>query len=75
MDTILDSLRLNWKRYLASSLLTFTAGFLVVFVANIDSLTIDSLSNGTIVGLLFMGLRAGMKVAMEYVLSLIIIKK
>ena len=74
MDKIIESLRSNWKRYLVSMALTFLAGFLAVVLSSLDNLTIDCLTNGTLAGVIFVGVRTGLKVALEYVLSILINK-
>jgi len=74
MDKIIESLRSNWKRYLVSIALTFTAGFLAVILSSLDNLTLESLTNGTLAGVIFVAIRTGLKVALEYVLSIIITK-
>lgn len=74
METIIESLRANWKRYLISSILTFLAGFLAVILSSLDNLTLESLSNGSLAGVVFVAVRAGLKVALEYVLSIIVKK-
>ena len=74
MDKIIESLRSNWKRYLVSMALTFTAGFLAVILSSLDNLTLESLTNGTLAGVIFVAVRTGLKVALEYVLSIIITK-
>lgn len=57
------------KKYLISSLITFLAGFAVVILAEIDSLTLESLKDGSIAGLIFAGLRAGIKAVIELFLA------
>ena len=57
------------KRYILSTLITFAAGFALVVVPEIDSLTIEALSDGGLVGLLFAGVRAGIKALLEWFLA------
>jgi hypothetical protein len=57
------------KKWLISSLVTFLTGFGIVFVSQIDTITLESFKDGTLVALLFVGVRAGIKVVIEYFLS------
>ena len=60
----LDLLK-EWPRYLVSSLLTFAAGFAIIFVMEIDNLTIGSIKDGAFVGAIFAGIRGGIKLLLE----------
>lgn len=53
------------KRYLISSLVTFAAAFAMYFVTVIDTIDINSLTDGTIIALVFTGIRAGIKAILE----------
>ncbi len=55
----------NVKRYAVSISVTFLAGFAIAILPDIDSLTLDSLRNGGLVGLLFAGIRTGVKFVLE----------
>lgn len=55
----------NVKRWLLSSLIFFLTGFCLVFVMSIDSLTLESLRDGSLVGALFVAARAGVKAVIE----------
>lgn len=55
----------NWKRYLVSSLLTFIAGFCLVFVNEIDNLSLEAVKDGALIGVLFVSVRAGVKALVE----------
>lgn len=55
----------NVKRWLISSLITFTTGFLAVFVLDINSITPESFRDGSAAGLLFVAARAGVKAVIE----------
>lgn len=57
------------KRYIQSILVTFFAGFALVVVSEIDSLSIDDLSDGALIGLLFAGVRSGIKALLEWFLT------
>lgn len=49
------------KAYLKSSVITFVATFASVIIVEIDSLTVQSFQDGAVMGLLFAGIRAGVK--------------
>lgn len=55
----------HYKRYLVSIGLTFLAGFAVAVIPDIDSLTLQSFKNGGLAGLLFAGIRTGVKFVLE----------
>lgn len=55
----------HWKRYLVSSLITFAAGAAIVLYEQIDHITVASLKDGSLVGLLFVATRAGVKALLE----------
>lgn len=69
-----QTFRENWKRYAWSSLVTFLAAFLIAIAPNIDSISLVDLGNGTLVGLGFIAIRAGVKALIEYLLSVLIKK-
>lgn len=56
------------KRYLTSSLITFFTAFSLAVVPVIDSITLDNLYNGALVGVLFVGVRAGVKALLEFLI-------
>lgn len=53
------------NRYVKSSIITFLTGFCLVFVANIDNINLDSLGEGTVMGLVFLAVRGGIKAVLE----------
>ena len=53
------------NRYLVSSGLTFLTGFVFVLAEDIDSLTVASFGDGTVVGVLFAATRAGIKALLD----------
>lgn len=53
------------KKYLISSLITFITAFAIAILPHIDGLTLDTITNGSLVGLLFAGVRAGIKAILE----------
>lgn len=55
----------DWKHYAVSSLITFIAGFCFAVLPLLDKLTAESLGSGALFSLLFTGLRAGLKLAIE----------
>lgn len=57
------------KRWFLSTLVTFFAGFAITLLANIDSLTLESLKDGSVVGLFFVAVRSGVKMALELFLN------
>lgn len=56
------------KRYIISSTITFLTAFALYFVTVVDTVTIESFSNGALAGMLFVGARAGIKALLEYLL-------
>lgn len=59
----------NVKRYALSSLISFSAGFVVVILANHDSFTLASFQDGSVIGIVFLAVRAGAKLVLEGFLS------
>jgi len=57
------------KRYLVSSAVTFFSAMGLVLLANIDSITLESFKDGSLVGLGFMAVRAGVKGILELYLN------
>ena len=60
----------NAKKYLISSLITFVTTFAIAVVPHIDSLTLESVKSGALLGVLFTGARAGVKAVFEYIAAL-----
>lgn len=56
------------KRHLFSAFVTFITAFCLYFVTVIDSITMESFTDGSFVALAFVGARAGIKALMEYLL-------
>ena len=54
-----------WKRYLISSFLTFASGFSIVFIMELDHLSLNSFKDGSFVGAVFVGMRGGLKLLLE----------
>lgn len=55
----------HWKRYVISSLVSFVSGFAFAVIPSLDNLSLDGLRDGTLAGLAFVGLRAGLKALLE----------
>lgn len=64
----------TFKRYLISSLVSFLAGFCSILLVNIDNVTIDSFKDGTLVGIIFLAVRMGLKGLIEWFLATFINK-
>ena len=60
----------TFKRWAICTAVTFLGGFLVVFHAQIDTITMDSFKDGSLVGLVFVATRQGLKLAMELLITL-----
>lgn len=61
MEKIENLLKNNWKRYLISSLITFVSGFAIAVIPLLDELSMTDVQNGALVGIAFIGIRAGLK--------------
>ena len=57
------------KRYLISSTVTFSTGFCMIMVSEIDNITLESFKDGTVVGVLFTAVRFGIKGLLELVIN------
>lgn len=53
------------KEYLKSSLITFVAGFALGVLPLIDDLSLESVRNGALLGVFFVGIRLGVKMVLE----------
>ena len=67
-DSIINN-KLNMNEHFKSFLITFVVAFSVVFVSQIDTLTLATFETGAIFGVLFAALRAGVKAVLEFVIS------
>lgn len=56
----------NTQRYIRSSLITFVTGFALAIYPLLDDLTLNGLTRSVLLGLLFAGVRAGIKALIEY---------
>jgi hypothetical protein len=64
------TIKATTKRYLISSLVTFFTGVGVVLLSQWDSISLQAFKDGTIVGVVFVAVRAGFKALIEYLLSI-----
>ena len=55
----------NIKRYSISILVTFVAGFVISVIPELDSFTLESFKDGTVIGVIFAGARTGIKFVFE----------
>lgn len=53
------------EEYIKSSIITFVTAFAIAVLPHIDALTLDSLKDGAILGVVFAGVRAGIKAILE----------
>lgn len=53
------------KRYAFSSLISFLTGFSLIFTSEIDSITLDTIKDGSYVGIVFLAFRGGTKAVVE----------
>lgn len=53
------------KRYIISTAITFAAGFLVVVTPEVQTLTVEAIKEGALLGIFMAGARAGVKAAFE----------
>lgn len=61
-----EALSKHWKRYLVSSLVTFLAGFAMAVIPVLDKAPMgDTLTWGALVGMIMVGVRAGVKLVLE----------
>lgn len=54
------------KKYIFSSIVTFVTGFAIAILPLLDNLTLESLKDGAVVGVIFAGVRAGIKALIEW---------
>jgi O-antigen/teichoic acid export membrane protein len=71
MTILARELKTNWKRYAVSSVITFFTGFLIAFTPQIDSITLASFGDGSLLGIIFVAIRAGVKAAVEVIIALL----
>lgn len=59
------------KRYLISSGISFLTGFLPVILSSLDTLTMETIKDGALIGIFIAAIRAGLKTLFEYVIPVI----
>lgn len=57
------------KEHLKSGTITFITGFAFAIVPVIDSISLESIQDGTALAIVFVALRAGIKAIIEYFLT------
>ncbi len=57
------------NEHIKSALITFFVSFAIVLVAQIDTFTPESFIDGTVVGVIFVAVRAGVKALLELFLA------
>lgn len=57
------------NEHIKSALITFAVGFSLVVLPDIDTITLSSLGDGTVAGLLFAAVRGGVKALLEVFLT------
>jgi len=64
------------KAHIISAVLTFLTGFLLVFGQGLldNPITVESLQGGSILGLILVSLRAGLKLAVEPFIKQLLLK-
>lgn len=53
------------KEHIKSALITFVTAFAIAVVPHIDTITLETAKGGALVGLLFAGVRAGIKAFLQ----------
>lgn len=53
------------KRYAISSAVSFSTGFAIVLLGEIDDITLQTIKDGTWIGIVFLAARAGLKSLLE----------
>jgi len=64
-----NNYQMTFKTELKSFLITFVVSFAIVLVAQIDALSLETIKDGTILGVLFGAVRAGVKGVLELVIA------
>lgn len=68
-DLIITNKQSNMREHLKSFGITFIVAFAIVLVAQIDSLGLETIKDGTIWGIIFAAVRAGVKGVLELIIS------
>jgi len=64
-----NNYKMTFKTELKSFAITFVVSFALVLVAQIDQLSLETIADGTIMGVLFGAVRAGVKGILELVIA------
>ncbi len=64
-----NSLKMNFKTELKSFVITFTVAVCLVLIANWDNVTLETIKDGSIYGILFGAARAGLKGVIELLIA------
>lgn len=59
------------KEFIESAVITFLTGFFLILSTQIDTITLESLKDGTLVGLLLAAVRFGLKLAIQGFLEMV----
>ena len=65
-----QSLPDNWKRYIKSSFVTFVSVFGLLFLTQLETLSVDSLGIEVLLSIGLTALRGALKAVFEYLLTL-----
>lgn len=57
------------KRHIISALITFVTAFAFTLLPHVDTISLESIKDGSVVGILFVALRAGIKGLLEMFLA------
>lgn len=66
---LLSNRKITLKEHLKSFVITFVAGFAMVLVADIDNVSLETIKDGSSIGLLFGAIRAGVKAVLQLVIT------
>lgn len=58
----------TFKRYAISTLVTFTTGFLAVIATQIDTISLETIQSGMLLGIIASAIRAGVKATIEHIM-------
>ena len=64
--------KVTTNRYVISSIVTFLAGLAVFLLSEWDSITLQSFQDGSVLGVLFVAVRAGVKALLESLLTRVV---
>jgi hypothetical protein len=61
----------TFERYAKSTFVSFLAGFTIVFLNEIDKITLSTITTGALAGIIFACFRGGVKAVFEWLLTVI----